>query len=118
MSIARILPCPFCGGPDTCDIVVSQKYGSFVRCAMCSSTGPIAGSEDETVERWNKAPRTQEMISLLRQTDLEKLAAENSMLRAEIEENKSSIYETRRETFDEIIDVLTHLKQGDEIYYD
>lgn len=118
MPTNRLLPCPFCGNPDSLTMENVFMFSFRIRCDMCRTTGPIAVSEYAAMERWNKAPRTQEMINLLCQTDLERLTAENSMLRAALGENKSSIYETRRETLDEVIDVLTHMKQGEEIYYD
>lgn len=118
MTANRPLPCPFCGSPDSLTMANVFTFSFCIRCDMCRATGPIADSEDAAMERWNKAPRTQEMINLMCQDDLERLTTENSKLRAEIEENKSSIYETRRETLDEVIDVLNHMRRGDELYYD
>jgi Lar family restriction alleviation protein len=45
--------CPFC---HTVDRIMQESdcYGRFIECLLCGARGPIARSEDEAAELWNR----------------------------------------------------------------
>lgn len=55
----EIKPCPFCGSDDLCVLELSNK--SYVRCGKCYSYGPDGKDKDEAIERWNSAPRKEDV---------------------------------------------------------
>lgn len=56
--------CPFCGSDSlepTYSIAANRHY---VACNDCDADGPIARSEEEAIEKWDKAPRHECSITL------------------------------------------------------
>lgn len=55
----KIKPCPFCGSDDLCVLELSDN--SCVRCRRCYSYGPNGKDEENAIERWNAAPRKEDV---------------------------------------------------------
>lgn len=47
-----ILPCVFCDA-NSAVLVQVDASGYFVRCRKCGARGPVAGSAEEAIARWN-----------------------------------------------------------------
>lgn len=54
-----IKPCPFCGSDDLAVLELSDN--SCVRCRKCYSYGPNGKDEENAIERWNSAPRKEDV---------------------------------------------------------
>ena len=55
----KIKPCPFCGSDNLSALELSNK--SYVRCGKCYSYGPDGKDKEEAIERWNSAPRKEDV---------------------------------------------------------
>ena len=55
----EIKPCPFCGNEDLAVLELSDN--SCVRCRKCYSYGPNGKDEENAIERWNSAPRKEDV---------------------------------------------------------
>lgn len=55
----QIKPCPFCGNDA---LFVSERNSkSYVRCGKCYAYGPDGKDKEEAIERWNAAPRKEDV---------------------------------------------------------
>ena len=55
----QIKPCPFCGSDDLS--VLGSINKSYVRCGKCYAYGPDGKDNEEAIERWNAAPRKEDV---------------------------------------------------------
>ena len=55
----QIKPCPFCGSDDLSVPEWSNK--SYVQCGKCHAHGPDGKDREEAIERWNAAPRKEDV---------------------------------------------------------
>lgn len=70
----EIKPCPFCGSDA---LFVSERNSkSYVRCGKCYAYGPDGKNKEEAIERWNSAPRKEDV-------DMEKNCGRSTPLNAE-----------------------------------
>ena len=55
----KIKPCPFC---ENDALFVSERNNkSYVRCGKCYAYGPDGKDKEEAIERWNAAPREEDV---------------------------------------------------------
>lgn len=54
----QIKPCPFCGNKNVCVRGIGVK---FVTCGLCLTFGPMVDTEAKAIERWNAAPRKEDV---------------------------------------------------------
>lgn len=55
----KIKPCPFCGS----DYLSAPEWSnkSYVQCGKCHAHGPDGKDREEAIERWNSAPRKEDV---------------------------------------------------------
>ena len=64
--IAKLKPCPFCGGDHVRQLVDGTRpqmpdrhvESFWVECSNCDTEGPVCDTEVEAVERWNERHET------------------------------------------------------------
>jgi Lar family restriction alleviation protein len=52
----NIMPCPFCG-KEKIRIVNFSKDNYYARCDRCDAYGPNGCTKEESISKWNAAPR-------------------------------------------------------------
>lgn len=54
----EILPCPFCSSTDV--RAEFDGWSGWVHCNTCQADGPMADSEEDGIDAWNKRGKTNE----------------------------------------------------------